>query len=121
MPPVEILTTDKDIGMKTMTDTRALSPVTFCLFGLLLLPLLSTAAEGPQQTTEQVMQLDINTADAATIVAALTGIGPAKAKEIVAYREMFGSFRALEELLAVPGIGAATLEQNSSGILITDD
>ena len=67
------------------------------------------------------MQLDINTADAATIAAALTGIEPAKAKEIVAYREMFGSFRALEELLAVPGIGAATLEQNSSRILITDD
>ena len=67
------------------------------------------------------MQLDINTADFATIAAALTGIGPAKAKEIAAYREMFGSFRALEELLAVSGIGAATLEQNSSRILITDD
>ena len=74
MPPVEILTTDKDIGMKTMTDIRALSLVTFCLFGLLLLPFLSTAAERPQQTTEQVMQLDINTADAATIVAAPTGV-----------------------------------------------
>ena len=121
MPPIEILMTDKDIGMKTLTDIRALSLITFCLLGTLLLPSLSTAAEGPQQTTEQVMQLDINTADAATIAAALTGIGPAKAKEIVAYREMFGSFRALEELLAVPGIGTAALEKNSGRILITDD
>lgn len=121
MPPVEILTTDKDIGMKTMADIRPLSLVTFCLLGLLLLPSLSTAAEGPQRTIEHLTQLDINTADAATIVAALTGIGPAKANEIVAYREMFGSFRALEEFLSVPGIGAATLEQNSSRILITDD
>ncbi len=67
------------------------------------------------------MQLDINTVDAATIATALTGIGPAKAKEIVAYREMFGSFRALEELLAVSGIGAATLEKNSGRFLITYD
>lgn len=92
MPPVEILMTDKDIGMKTLADIRALSRITICLLGTLLLPLLSAAAEGPQQTTEQVMELDINTADAATIAAALTVIGPAKAKEIVAYREMLGAF-----------------------------
>lgn len=92
MPPVEILMTDKDIGMKILADIRALSRITFCFLGTLLLPSLSTAAEGPQQTTEQVMQLDINTADAATIAAALTVIGPAKAKEIVAYREMLGAF-----------------------------
>lgn len=67
------------------------------------------------------MQFDINTADASTIATALTDIGPAKAKEIVAYREMFGSFRALEELLAVSGIGAAALEKNSGRILITYD
>ena len=73
------------------------------------------------QATEQVMQLDINTADAETISAVLTGIRPAKPKEIVAYREMFGSFRTLEELLAVPGIGAAALEKNSGRILTTDD
>ena len=94
MPPVEILMTDKDIGigMKTLADIRALSRITFCLLGTLLLPSLSTAAEGPQHTTEQVMQLDINTADAATIAAALTVIGPAKATEILAYREMLGAF-----------------------------
>ena len=99
VPPVEILMTNRDIGMKTLTYIRASSLIACCLLDTLLLPSSSTAAEGPQQTTEQVMQLDISTADAATIVAALTGIGPAKAKEIVAYREMFGSFRALEEFL----------------------
>ena len=103
MPPVEILMTDKDIGMKTLTDIRALSLITFAY--LVHFALVVDCSGRTSQTTEQVMQLDINTADAATIAAALTGIGPAKAKEIVAYREMFGSFRALEELLAVPGIG----------------
>ena len=48
----------------------------------------------------QVIQLDINTTSAATIAAALTGIEPANAKGIVAYRAMFGSFRAIEDLLA---------------------
>ena len=48
MPPIEILMTDKDIGMKTLTDIRALSLITFCLLGTLLLPSLSTAAEGTQ-------------------------------------------------------------------------
>ena len=58
------------------------------------------------------------TSDAASIASALEGIGPAKAKEIVAYREMFGSFRTLDELLEVPGVGAVTLEKNLSRILI---
>ena len=41
--------------------------------------------------------LDINQADAASIASVLEGIGPVKAKEIIAYREMFGSFRILDE------------------------
>jgi competence protein ComEA len=53
--------------------------------------------------------------DVAASVAALTGIGPAKTEEILVYREMFGSFRASEELLAVFGIGAATLEKTAAG------
>ena len=40
---------------------------------------------------------------------ALPGIGPAKARAIVAYREAHGTFRNVEELLNVSGIGEATL------------
>ena len=69
----------------------------------------------------QVIQLDIDTASAATIAAALTGIEPANAKGIVAYRAMFGSFRAREDLLAISGIGAATLEKGIGRIPIIDD
>ena len=46
--------------------------------------------------------LDINQADAASIASVLKGIGPAEAKELIAYREMFGSFRTLDDLLEVP-------------------
>lgn len=93
--------------MKPLTDVRALSLITF------LLSSLSTSAEGSQQTTDQVIHLDTNTADAAANAAALTGIRLARAKEIVAHWEMFGTSRAPQEVSAVPGSRAATLEKNS--------
>ena len=48
--------------------------------------------------------LDINREDAAALQG-LPGVGPALARQIVAYREAHGSFRRLEELREVPGIG----------------
>lgn len=41
----------------------------------------------------------------------LKGIGPARAKKIVALRERLGRFRALRQLLRVRGIGPRTLER----------
>ncbi|MEX2469705.1 MAG: helix-hairpin-helix domain-containing protein [Pseudohongiellaceae bacterium] len=88
---------------------------------LMALSPLSLAAQELQDTTEQVMRLDINKADAATIAAALDGVGMVKAEEIVAYREMFGSFTSVDELMDVNGIGAATVERNRHRILITSN
>jgi competence protein ComEA len=83
----------------------------------LFAPQLVAAQEAPAATQQQV-QLDINSADAATIAAALEGVGMVKAEEIVAYREMFGNFSSIEELLEVKGIGAATVERNRHRILV---
>ena len=75
-------------------------------------------AAGPLIASEQASaetQLDkvnINTADAPTLQKALLGIGTAKARAIVAYREEFGAFTSIEELLEVKGIGKSILEQN---------
>ena len=102
--------------MKTFACVRAA-----CLALLCILSPLALAAEAPQSTSEQHALLDINQADAATIASTLEGIGPAKAGEIVAYREMFGNFRTLDELLEVPGIGAVTLEKNRSRIFVSAD
>ena len=55
--------------------------------------------------------LDIDTADAAALAAALPGIGPVKARRIVEYRERHGPFGTLDALEAVKGIGPATLER----------
>ena len=62
--------------------------------------------------------VDVNSANAEQISSALTGIGPAKAAAIVAFREQHGPFIRAEDLLAVKGVGAATLEKNRGDILI---
>ena len=67
------------------------------------------AADAADSTTEQIIQLDINSANAESIVNALDGIGMVKAREIVAYREMFGDFHTVEELAEVRGVGIATV------------
>ncbi|MBX2869681.1 MAG: helix-hairpin-helix domain-containing protein [Acidiferrobacterales bacterium] len=54
-------------------------------------------------------QINLNTADAQTLEY-IPGIGPTKAKEIVSLRESTNGFQALEDLLAVKGIGEKTLE-----------
>lgn len=65
--------------------------------------------------------VNINTADAETISAELTGVGLARARAIVAYRSENGPFRAVEELLNVKGIGERTLEINAENILLSSE
>lgn len=61
-------------------------------------------------------EVNINTADAATIAQELDGIGEARAKAIVEYRETHGRFNALDDLLKVKGVGKAILEKNAANI-----
>ena len=82
---------------------------------------LALAVASPQETVQQEVLLDINSADAAAIAQALDGIGLVKAQEIVAYREMFGKFSSVEELKEVQGIGDATVEKNRHRILIVNN
>lgn len=62
--------------------------------------------------------VNVNTADAATLSAGLVGVGPAKAKAIVAFREANGPFKSVEELAAVKGIGARTVDLNRDKIAL---
>ena len=52
--------------------------------------------------------VNLNTADAAALET-LPGVGPALATRILAWRDENGPFRAVDELLAVAGIGEKTL------------
>lgn len=63
--------------------------------------------------------VNINTADAETIARSLDGIGPAKAKAIVTFRDEHGPFKNMDELSQVKGIGPAVLERNHDAILLS--
>ncbi|NOX44008.1 MAG: helix-hairpin-helix domain-containing protein [Gammaproteobacteria bacterium] len=60
--------------------------------------------------------VDINSADAKTIAAAISGIGLKKAEAIVAYRNEKGPFQSIDELTNIKGIGTKTLEKNKDNI-----
>jgi competence protein ComEA len=67
----------------------------------------SLAAAGP---------VNINTADAEQLAAELEGIGPARARAIVTYRETNGPFTSAEQLLEVQGVGPRVLDINRDNI-----
>ena len=80
---------------------------------------LAVAAPGSSVTTaavEQTTQINVNSADAATIASVLIGIGPKKAAAIVAFRQSNGPFKSVDELTLVKGIGEKTLKENKHKI-----
>jgi competence protein ComEA len=79
------------------------------LFAVVFLALATVCLAGP---------VDINTATADQLAAAMTGVGPSKAAEIVAYREKHGPFGSVQELAQVKGIGDKTIESNLDNITV---
>lgn len=73
----------------------------------LLACLLSVAA-----VVASAEALDINSADASAIASTITGIGPARAAAIVAFRKENGPFGSVDDLVLVKGIGQATVDRN---------
>ena len=74
--------------------------------------------QADQDTPQKTDQVNINEADAETLAKMLVGIGVVKARDIVAYRETYGDFTSVDELLEVKGIGPATLERNRHRITV---
>lgn len=72
-----------------------------------LLPITSTQPGAPG-SPEGPAAVDLNTADV-TMLDALPGVGPGRARAIVGYREANGPFHAVQELARVPGFGPAAL------------
>jgi competence protein ComEA len=54
--------------------------------------------------------LNINSADLSELQT-LSGVGPSKAQSIISYREEFGPFKSIDQLLEVRGIGEKTIEE----------
>ncbi|MBN1400699.1 MAG: helix-hairpin-helix domain-containing protein [Anaerolineae bacterium] len=64
--------------------------------------------EGRMQAS--VGRVDANSASAETLSEVVDGLGPVLAERIVAYRQTHGPFTALEQLVAVQGIGPRSLQ-----------
>jgi len=60
--------------------------------------------------------VNVNTADATALAKALNGIGPAKAKAIVSYREKNGPFKSVDQLAMVEGITQKLIDKNRADI-----
>lgn len=74
-----------------------------------ILPCTSIAAE----------VVNINKADAATMIANWKGIGEKKARAIVSYRKKNGAFKSLDDLMNVKGIGEGLIKKNKRYMSIT--
>lgn len=84
------------------------------------IPAIGEVSQGKSNTTTSsgtAEKININTADL-TELQQLTGIGEKKAADIIKYREENGSFRAVEDLTKVSGIGEKTLENLKDSITI---
>ena len=64
----------------------------------------------------QAEPVNINTADASALAKALNGVGPAKAKAIVSYREKNGPFKTVDQLAMVEGITQKLIDKNRADI-----
>ena len=65
--------------------------------------------------------VNVNTADASALAKALTGVGPAKAKAIVAYRDKNGPFKSVDQLAMVDGISQKLIDKNRADIRLGAD
>jgi len=77
---------------------------------------LDLPASGAQSAPQRI---DINRADA-WLLEALPGIGEAKAKAIVSYRQANGPFRHTSELMQVEGIGQSLYDQIKDLITVSE-
>ena len=72
---------DKEIALIRLAIPRLAMVAVLLVFSIVVL-----AVKVRLDSTQQIQMADINSADPAAIVAALDGVGLAKAQEIVAYR-----------------------------------
>ncbi len=96
---------------------RSLARVLIALF--LALPAGRSSAQSlpadvsPSATREQVdspSPLNLNTASEAELLE-LPGVGPSRARAILAFREQHGGFQSLSQLLRIKGFGRAMFKR----------
>lgn len=76
----------------------------------------SVPSDSLVQVIPSAAPININLASAEEIADVIKGVGLKKAEAIVAWRNEYGKFINLEQLLEVKGIGEKTLEKNRERI-----
>ncbi len=88
------------------------------LFNALVIAILFAVGGGALAADKHApiapMSVNINTADAQTLAVALDGVGAARAKAIVEYRDAHGPFRTVDDLAQVKGVGERVVAANRS-------
>lgn len=74
-------------------------------------------ANAKVESVVPIESVNINTADVQELTK-LKGVGVKKAEAIIAWRKENGSFKTIDQLLEVKGIGEATLAANRENIRI---
>jgi competence protein ComEA len=64
--------------------------------------------------------VNINTADKEALMTSIKGVGEKRAEAIIAYREQNGSFKSVEELAEVRGVGPSIVEKNMDNLTVAD-
>ncbi len=73
----------------------------------------------PQVEEEQPQKINLNRAEV-WLLKALPGIGETRARAIIAYREQYGPFHNINELIKVEGIGVTTYDKIKYLITVAD-
>jgi competence protein ComEA len=84
------------------------------LFNILLVGIAALAA------LPAFAALNINTATQSELEA-VKGLGPSKAKSIIAYRESNGNFKTLDDLDNVKGFGKASIDKLRGELTVGSD
>lgn len=103
-------------GLTPPMDLRTL----FASFLVILLAGFSFTAQAADDLPVLPITVNVNTADVRTIANVLQGVGLSRAAAIVEYREQNGSFKQIDDLGKVKGVGRRTLELNATRILLKD-
>ena len=65
-----------------------------------------------------IQPININKADADTLAQSLDGVGYSRAEAIIKYREAYGPFVAVDDLLEVKGVGPSIVNNNRDRITL---
>lgn len=90
-------------------------------FGFVLMMAMSSVQAYPVTvgvSAQQLMTVNINTADAQQLANGLTGVGLKRAQDIIKLRDELGQFTDINQLMQVKGIGARVIELNKERIVL---